>query len=282
MTAAKMPAAMTPAAPDTAHPDPEAFFSLRGLRKSLGGREILRGINLNIRRGENLVLLGSSGGGKSVLLKHLGTLMQADSGELWIDGQEVTHATERRLSPTRLKIGMMFQDGALFDSLTVAENVGFPLLERSRRPPKHLAQRVAEALERVGLADQGEKMPVDLSGGMRKRAALARTLISEPRAILYDEPTSGLDPVATRRIDELIRRTGEQNRVTSVVITHDLESAWRMADRVAFLSGGLVRWLGTPKEMQGTNLPWLRSFLEGDHEGREDAGKTPAQPPTAV
>lgn len=271
---------MAPPAPlqtPAAAPAADCFFSLRGLGKTLGGRRILRGVNLDIRRGETLVLLGNSGGGKSVLLKHLATLFQPDEGRLWIDGEEVTVSSERRLAPIRLKLGMMFQDGALFDSLTVAENVAFPLVERSRRRPHDLNARVAQALERVGLGGHGMKMPVDLSGGMRKRAALARTLISEPRAILYDEPTSGLDPVATRRIDELIRRTADQGGVTSVVITHDLESARRLADRVAFLGGGVLRWIGSVAELQATELPWLRSFLDGDYEGRHERASAAAQ-----
>jgi len=214
-----------------------------------------------------MVLLGGSGGGKSVFLKHLIGLMRPLSGKVLIEGEDISAFTERELEPVRRKIGMLFQDGALFDSMTVFENVAFPLSERGIRDEKILRQKVGKALELVSLQGNEEKMPVNLSGGMRKRAALARAIISEPACILYDEPTAGLDPIVSDTINRLIRRLQRQLQVTSVVVTHDMTSANHIADRIAMLHQGRLHFCGTLAEFHASRDPLLRDFIEGrSHE----------------
>ena len=181
-----------------------AFVHLENLTKSIGTQEILRGVSLEIRKGETMVLIGSSGGGKSVTLKHITGLMRPDNGRVLIKGQDIASLTGRQLATVRQRIGLLFQSGALFDSMTVGQNVAFPLRERSQGAPGKLTEKVIEALELVNLADHINKMPIDLSGGMRKRVALARAMITHPELMLYDEPTAGLDPVASGAIDKLI------------------------------------------------------------------------------
>lgn len=237
------------------------------LFQCIGTQEILRGLSLSVIRGETLVLLGRSGGGKSVFLRHLIGLMRPASGSILVDGQEISKLTERHLQPVRRKIGMLFQDGALFDSMTVFENVAFPLKERGERDPKKLREKVAKALELVSLTGQEEKMPVNLSGGMRKRAALARAIISEPACILYDEPTAGLDPIVSDTINRLIRRLQKQLHVTSVVVTHDMVSADHIADRVALLHEGKIYFCGTLSEFHASRDPLVQDFIHGrSHE----------------
>jgi phospholipid/cholesterol/gamma-HCH transport system ATP-binding protein len=246
-----------------------AFISVGGLHKSIDGQPVLRGIDLDVMAGETVVLLGRSGGGKSVLLKHLIGLMRPDRGTITIDGQELGPLAERALGPVRRKVGVLFQDGALFDSMDVAQNVAFPLRElgRGRADPGSIADRVHEALDVVGLADQGEKMPIHLSGGMRKRVALARAIITRPKCILYDEPTAGLDPVAANSINHLIRHLQKTYQVTSVVVTHDMGCTEYVADRVAFLDQGRVAFLGTLSELATDASPPLRAFLAGQPSG---------------
>lgn len=249
-------------------PEPTtAFFELRDVRKQLGGMDILQGVNLDIPRGQCTVLLGRSGEGKSVLLKHLVGLHQADSGTIRVDGEEIGNLTERQLAPIRKKVGILFQDGALFDSMTVAENVAFPLREEGIRDRKILLSRVQEVLEMVGLGKHLEKMPVDLSGGMRKRVSLARAVINHPACVLYDEPTAGLDPIMADSIDLLIRRLADELAITSVVITHDMKSMNTIADFVAILRDGQIYWQGTPEEINRTTDVTIRDFLEGNSRG---------------
>jgi phospholipid/cholesterol/gamma-HCH transport system ATP-binding protein len=243
------------------------LIEVRNLRQSIGNQEILRGVDLDVSRGETVVLLGQSGGGKSVFLRHLIGLMRPLSGSIKIEGEEIAHLDERQLEPVRRKIGMLFQDGALFDSMTVFENVAFPLRERGERDEKIIHNKVAYALELVSLQGQEQKMPVNLSGGMRKRAALARAIISEPACILYDEPTAGLDPIVSDTINRLIRRLQSQLRVTSIVVTHDMISTDHIADRVALLREGRIHFDGTLNQLHSSSDPLITDFIKGrSHE----------------
>lgn len=243
------------------------LIEVRNLRQSIGNQEILRGVDLDVSRGETVVLLGQSGGGKSVFLRHLIGLMRPLSGSIKIEGEEIAHLDERQLEPVRRKIGMLFQDGALFDSMTVFENVAFPLRERGERDEKIIRNKVAYALELVSLQGQEQKMPVNLSGGMRKRAALARAIISEPACILYDEPTAGLDPIVSDTINRLIRRLQSQLRVTSIVVTHDMISTDHIADRVALLREGRIHFDGTLNQLHSSSDPLITDFIKGrSHE----------------
>lgn len=239
------------------------FFEVRNLKKSIGEQKILQGVDLNIRKGETMVVIGSSGEGKSVFLKHLIGLMQPDSGSIAVEGKEIVGLRERQMRDVRRKVGILFQDGALFDSMTVAENVAFPLIELGIKDRAVLLERVGQALDKVELAEHMAKMPINISGGMRKRVALARAIIAEPQCILYDEPTSGLDPVVSESIDRLIRRMQKDLCVTSLVVTHDMNSVFRIADRVAYLREGKIYFLGTPQELRDSEDKYVRSFVEG-------------------
>lgn len=241
----------------------EVFLEMRGIRKSFGENEVLRGVDLDIRRGEILVLLGGSGGGKSVLMKHMVGLMQPDEGTVTLEGTVISNLSERELRWARRKVSMMFQSGALFDSLTVAENVAFPMREAGVKDEKELARRVEEALEIVKLRGQQGKMPADLSGGMRKRVALARAVVEKPDCVLYDEPHAGLDPVTGDSIDRLIRDLAQDHDITNVVVTHEIRSVFRIADRVVFMKEGRIYWEGTPEELKACEDPVLRNFIEG-------------------
>ncbi len=244
------------------------FIRIDDLHKAIGGQPILRGLSLEVRRGETMVLIGDSGGGKSVTLKHIIGLMRPDSGTVEVDGQCITSLPEPELAETRRKVGMLFQNGALFDSMSVGQNVAFPLRERGERDPASLTGKVTEALELVGLAEHLDKMPIDLSGGMRKRVALARAMITHPQCMLYDEPTAGLDPVATGSIDRLILDMQGRYGVTSVVVTHDMKSAYHVADRIALLRAGAVYFSGTPEELRACEDPAVRDFIEGRAGGK--------------
>ncbi|MFP6872886.1 MAG: ABC transporter ATP-binding protein [Verrucomicrobiales bacterium] len=243
-----------------------AFVRLDNLSKAIGTQKILCGITLEIRRGETMVLIGASGGGKSVVLKHITGLMRPDNGRVLINGQDIAMLSKRKLATVRQRIGLLFQNGALFDSMSVGQNVAFPLRERSEGTPDKLTEKVTEALELVDLAEHINKMPIDLSGGMRKRVALARAMITRPELILYDEPTAGLDPVATGVIDKLILQMQKHYGVTSVVVTHDMKSAETIADRIAFLRGGVVYFCGTPSELRDCKDPVVLNFVSG-HSG---------------
>ncbi len=241
----------------------QPFIEVRGLHKRIGQQHILRGMDLTIYHGESLAVIGGSGTGKSVSLKLIMGLMPATSGSITVEGKEITHLTERQLGPHRRKIGMLFQDGALFDSLTVEENVAFPLHEAGEKDAAKIAAAVHEVLSDVGLADSKEKLPSALSGGMRKRAALARAIITRPRCILYDEPTAGLDPIVSDSIDHLIRRIQRRYKCTSVVVTHDMKSVRTVADRVIYLRDGVVFFAGTPAELFASKDPLVQQFVEG-------------------
>jgi phospholipid/cholesterol/gamma-HCH transport system ATP-binding protein len=242
------------------------MIAVRGLTKKLARQDVLRGVDLDVPKGETLVIIGRSGGGKTVLLKHLIGLMQPDAGEIWIEGQNITRMTERQLGGIRQKIGILFQGAALFDSMTVEENVAFPLREAGERDLKVLRQKVREMLDVVELEGQEKKMPVSLSGGMKKRVGLARSIIRRPNCVLYDEPTSGLDPVVSDSINHLIRRLQERFGMTSLVVTHDMKSAFQVADHIAYLHEGRIYFHGTPAELQQTTDPLLQDFLVGRSE----------------
>ncbi|GAB4179027.1 MAG: ABC transporter ATP-binding protein [Terrimicrobiaceae bacterium] len=233
------------------------------LHTSIGTQQILKGFSLDLFAGETLVLLGQSGGGKSVFLRHLIGLMKPQSGRIIFEGKDIVPLGERQLEPVRRKIGMMFQDGALFDSFSVYENVAFPLRERGERNEKAIRGRVHEALSLVNMLGHDSKMPVNLSGGMRKRVALARAIVSVPQVILYDEPTAGLDPIVSDSINKLIRRLQRQLHVTSVVVTHDMTSCFHVADRVALLHQGRRYFLGSTDELRSSTDRIVRDFVDG-------------------
>ena len=239
------------------------MIETRELTKSFGDKPVLRGVSLTVQSGETLVVLGRSGCGKSVILKHLIGLLQPDSGEVFVDGESITALPERKMGPVRAKVGMLFQSAALFDSMSVEHNLAFPLLEQGIRDVNEIDDRVAQALEMVDLAGEQRKMPADLSGGMRKRVGLARTIVGRPRCVLYDEPTTGLDPITSDSINYLIRRLQKKLGVTSIVVTHDMKTAFHCADRIAFLHEGRVHFLGTVAELRADPDPILQDFIEG-------------------
>jgi len=247
-----------------------SMLTVRDLTKTIGTQEILRGVDLDVARGETLAIIGRSGGGKSVLLKHLVGLMEPDSGEIWVEDQNIIGLSERQLGAIRQKIGILFQGAALFDSMTVAENIAFPLREAGERDPKVLREKVREMLDVVELEGQEEKMPVSLSGGMKKRVGLARSIIRRPKCVLYDEPTSGLDPVVSDSINRLIRRLQERLGMTSIVVTHDMKSAFDVANHVAYLHEGRMYFYGTPNQLQQTSDPILQDFMLGRSDGGGD------------
>jgi len=239
------------------------MIAVRSLAKKIGQQEILRGVDLEVRTGETLVIIGRSGGGKSVLLKHLVGLMEPDAGEIWIQGQNIIGIKERQLAAIRQKVGILFQGGALFDSMTVADNIAFPLREAGERDPKLLRSKVAEMLEVMEMEGEEDKMPESLSGGMKKRVGLARAIIRRPSCVLYDEPTSGLDPVVADSINRLIRRLQERFGMTSVVVTHDMKSAFDVANRIAYLHQGRIYFDGTADQLQQSRDPLIQDFLLG-------------------
>jgi len=245
------------------------MISVRQLRKTLGTNEVLRGVDLEVANGETCVIMGRSGCGKSVLLKHFIGLFKPTSGEVWVEGEDITPLPERKLGSLRKKLGMLFQSAALFDSMNVEENIAFPLRETGLKNPKEIRDRVAEALEMVDLAGEQKKMPEDLSGGMRKRVGLARTIVSRPACLLYDEPTTGLDPIASDSINHLIRRLQRRLAVTSVVVTHDMKTAFHTADRIAFLHEGRIYFYGLPAELRASRDETIVNFIEG-HSGDSD------------
>ncbi|HWD19075.1 MAG TPA: ATP-binding cassette domain-containing protein [Verrucomicrobiae bacterium] len=239
------------------------MIEARDIRKSFGSHEVLKGVTFTIARGEAVVIIGVSGGGKSILLKHLVGLLLPDRGEVWIDGQNTAPMDERQLLEVRRKFGMLFQGAALFDSLTVAENVGFVLNRAGQMSPAQIAERVAESLDLVGLDGTQQKMPAELSGGMRKRVGLARAIAYRPEILLYDEPTTGLDPIASDVIDQLIIRVVQKLKVTSVAVTHDMRSAARIGRRILMLHEGRIYADQTPEEIFKSKDPVVHRFVNG-------------------
>jgi phospholipid/cholesterol/gamma-HCH transport system ATP-binding protein len=242
------------------------LFAVSGLRKAYDGRVVLDGVDFEVERGESLVIIGRSGSGKSVLLRQLVGLEPADGGRVSFDGQEITPLSERELAPIRRRVSMLFQSGALFDSLSVFDNVAFPLRERREADEAEIAEKVRRTLALVRLEGAEDKLPSELSGGMRKRAALARSLVTEPEAVLFDEPTTGLDPMTAATIGALMVRVREALGVTSVVVSHDLALVRRVAERLAFLENGKLRFIGTLEEAGRSADPLLRHFLAGEEE----------------
>jgi phospholipid/cholesterol/gamma-HCH transport system ATP-binding protein len=243
------------------------MIRIHGLKKRLGKKQVLDGVDLDIASGETVVVMGRSGTGKSVLLKHIIGLMTPDAGSIEVEGQEIVGMRERELDGVRRRFGMLFQGAALFDSLTVGENVGLGLREHQRLDDAEVRQRVAERLEWVGLAGVEAMKPASLSGGMRKRVGLARAIAMDPQYILYDEPTTGLDPIMADAIDQLIRSLQKRLGVTSVVVTHDMTSAYKVADRMAMLHDGKMVFTGTPDETRTTTNLMVRQFVAGSSTG---------------
>lgn len=243
------------------------------LHKSFGRQPVLRGISLDFAAGRTTVVLGPSGCGKSVMLKHIVGLLRPDpgpnGGEVWFNGQRIDRLRERAMGPIRLQMGFLFQQSALFDSMSVGDNVGFPLVEHTDLDRRARLDRVHRILDMVGLADIGAKMPADLSGGQRKRVALARALVLEPTLMLYDEPTTGLDPIRADVINELIVRLQARLRMSSIVVTHDLASAFKVADAMVMLHEGRVALQGTPQQFRESDDPVVQRFLRGEASEEE-------------
>jgi len=259
-------------------PASECTVELRGVRKAFHGQPVLRGVDLRVRRGETLTILGGSGAGKSVCLKHMIGLLSPDSGRIWVLGTEVTRLRESAWVPIRRRCGVVFQSSALFDSLSVFENVAYPLREHLDLGEDEIAQRVAGSLDAVGLpgAEVAVRLPEELSGGMRKRVGVARAIALEPELVFYDEPTTGLDPANARRIGDLIAELARRLHVTSVVVTHDLELCFAVSDRIALLAAGRIAAEGSVDEMRASQHPAVRAFLEGSHEGVAGAAEEEA------
>jgi phospholipid/cholesterol/gamma-HCH transport system ATP-binding protein len=247
------------------------MIQVRDLRKSFGSVRVLDGVDLRIESGETLVIIGRSGGGKSVLLKHIIGLMTPDSGSVSVAGEEITGMTERQLIAVRRRFGMVFQGAALFDSLTVADNVAFALRREQKLSESEIAERVSRTLEMVDLGGTGQKKPAELSGGMRKRVGLARAIVYQPEILLYDEPTTGLDPIVSDSIDQLMVRVCGRLRVTSVVVTHDMRTARRVGQRICLLHEGRIHASGTPDDIFTSTDPVVRRFVDGISDLREQA-----------
>jgi phospholipid/cholesterol/gamma-HCH transport system ATP-binding protein len=253
--------AETRSTPDRRRHTREPFVEFHDVYKAYGSKQVLRGVNLIVHRGEVMVILGGSGSGKSVTLRHMLGLEAPDAGRIIVEEEDITDFPEEELYRVRKKFGMLFQSAALFDSMTVFENIAFPLREHTEMTEDEITRAVHEKLELVNLPGTSHLMPVDLSGGMRKRVGLARSIVLDPKMILYDEPTTGLDPITAQKINELIIDLQSKLNVTSVVVTHDIQSAFSVGDRIAFLSRGAFEWVGSMEEARNTDHPGLREFF---------------------
>lgn len=245
----------------------ESIIKIRKLCKKFGNQEVLKELDLDIPKGMITVIIGRSGGGKSVLLKHIIGLLKPDSGEIYIDGIDIAKESDDKLNEVRKRFGMLFQEGALFDSMTIEENVAFPLTEHTKLSHKEIEERTKEVLAMVGLTGAEKKYPSEISGGMRKRAGLARAIIAKPDIILFDEPTSGLDPIMSAHIDNLIVEIQKRLNVTCIIISHDIQSTFRIAHKIAMLYDGKIIAEGTPEEMKTLDNPFLKQFIEGSSKG---------------
>lgn len=243
------------------------MIEIKNLIKKFNSHVILNGLNLNVKTGETCVIIGRSGCGKSVLLKHIVGLLRADSGEVLIHGKEVSGLGEKELTVLRSKISLVFQGGALFDSMSVADNVGFSLFEHTDLGRNEILERVDEALSLVGLSGIDNLVPSELSGGMRKRVALARAICIRPEIILYDEPTTGVDPITADSVNRLIRSLHDKLNVTSLVVTHDMKSAYHIADKIAMMYKGKIVAEGTPDQIQASQDPVVHQFINGLSKG---------------
>lgn len=248
----------------------EIIIDIKDVYKSFGPKEVHMGLTLSIKKGENITVLGGSGSGKSVLLKEITGLLKPESGDVIVEGENIVPMEETDLVSVRKKMGMLFQGAALFDSLTVEENVAYPLRENTKLPENEIRDMVARNLELVGLPGIEDKMPSDLSGGMKKRVGLARAMAMNPRILLYDEPTTGLDPPNISRINQLIRSMQAQFGITAVIITHDVKSAFEISDRIAFLHRGRIIFTGTVKEAEESDIEVLSDFIHGRMSGADE------------
>ncbi len=240
---------------------------IQGVSKSFGPKMVLQNCDLLVNKGETLVVIGRSGEGKSVLLKHIVRLLEPDEGNIWIEGTEITELNTRNLMKLRRKFGFLFQGAALFDSMPISKNIGLALEEHTDWSPEKIRARASECLALVGLKQVEDKLPSALSGGMKKRAGLARAIVMKPEYILYDEPTTGLDPITGDSINDLIIKGKQELGVTSIVVTHDMPSAFKIADRIAMLNGGQIVFTGTVDEVQNTDHPMVRQFIGGFSHG---------------
>lgn len=243
------------------------MIQIKDVYKSFRENHVLRGVDLTINKGETIVIIGRSGCGKSVLLKLIMGLMKPDEGKIFINEDDITFWNDNQLNKLRQKFGMLFQASALFDSMTVDENVGLGLREHTKLPEDEIRQKVKEKLKLVGLSEIEEKKPAELSGGMKKRVGLARAIAMDPEYVLYDEPTTGLDPIMADVINELIINLRNTLSITSIAVTHDIVSAYKIADRIAMLYEGKIVFIGTPEEVKNTDNPVVRQFIEGNAEG---------------
>jgi phospholipid/cholesterol/gamma-HCH transport system ATP-binding protein len=243
------------------------MIELKDIHKTFEDHYVLKGVNLKVNKGESLVVIGGSGSGKSVMLKHIIGLLKPDRGSVMVHSTDLSQLDEEGLNETRKKFGMLFQAAALFDSMTVWENVGFGLKRHTHFRDEEIKEIAVQKLKMVGLAGVENEMPSELSGGMRKRVGLARAIAMEPEIMLYDEPTTGLDPIMADAINDLIIKMREKLDVTSVAITHDMKSAYKIADTIAMLYNGVIIAVGSPEEIQDTSDPVVRQFIEGKAEG---------------
>ena len=243
------------------------MIRVQNLYKTFGRQAVLRGLNLEVATAEIMVVIGRSGGGKSVLLKHLIGLLRPDSGAIMVDGTDITRLRGSALDPIRARFGVVFQGGALFDSMSVFDNVAFPLHEKSRLGAALIRQRVEEKLGQVGLDGMADKNPAEISGGMRKRVAIARALVTEPEVVFFDEPTTGLDPILVNTIHHLIVELHQKFRFTAVMVSHEIPEIFRIADRVAMLHNGVIIESGPPDAVQTSRSPIVQQFIHGDIEG---------------
>jgi len=245
---------------------------VENLHKTFGHQPVLRGLNLEVATGEIMVVIGRSGGGKSVLLKHLIGLLHPDVGRIVVDGMDITRLRGDALDKIRGRYGVVFQSGALFDSMSVFDNVAFPLREKSRRRASEVTEKVEEKLEQVGLTGMGHKNPAEISGGMRKRVAIARALITEPEVVFFDEPTTGLDPILVNTIHHLIVELHRKFRFTAMMVSHEIPEIFRIADRVAVLHDGVIVESGAPDAVQSSANPVVQQFIHGDIESTPRSG----------
>ncbi|HJX34018.1 MAG TPA: ATP-binding cassette domain-containing protein [Desulfatiglandales bacterium] len=243
------------------------MIQIEDLHKSLSGKKVLEGVNLNVNKGEILVLIGMSGYGKSVLLKHIARIFRPDRGRVLIDGKDIGLLNSRELAEVRSRLGFLFQGGALFESMSVYDNVAFPLKEKLGLKKDEINERVLRELDQVGLSGAEDKYPTQISGGMQKRAALARVLVWQPEIILFDEPTTGLDPIIGHAILQLIEELHKNRNFTSIIVTHELHRVFKIANRAAMLHEGIIKTLGTPDEILASDDPVVRQFITGDTEG---------------
>jgi len=243
------------------------MIEIKSLHKSFGGQPVLNGVNLNIQKGETMVVIGQSGGGKSVLLKHIVGILKPDEGEIWVDNMNITNMDNNALNKVRCRFGMLFQGAALFDSLTVGENVSFALKRYTTLSEKDIQEKVKKKLALVGLRDIENVKPAELSGGMKKRVGLARAIAMDPEVVFYDEPTTGVDPIMADAINNLILDLHNKLKITSIAVTHDMVSAYKIADRIAMLYQGVIIGVGTPDEIKATTNPVIHQFITGEAQG---------------